>query len=367
MTAGIRLDFAKRFPGGPEIRVTAQLARERPSVTVLFGPSGAGKTTVLRVLAGLLSPDHGAIEVGNRTWSDSARRIFVPARDRGVGFIPQDYSLFPHLTVEKNIAYGLNEQSRRERQARVDEMMTWLGLKGLEKRLPRELSGGQQQRVALGRAVARRPALLLLDEPLAALDAPTRSRLRKELRALLKEVGTTTILVTHDRTDASALGDELVVMDRGRVLQQGPPSEVFGRPVNLATAAIVAVETLQPGRLLDSGDLDLVTVAVGSQKLTAVRGDLPPGIIDVFISIRAEDVVLLKGDPVKSSARNCLAAIVRELSTEGPMVRLDLDCGFPLIALLTKPGVDDLQLKQGDSIWALIKAPNVHLIPRATI
>jgi molybdate transport system ATP-binding protein len=318
---------------------------------------------VLRCLAGLLRPDEGTIRFGEQLWSDAASGMFVPAKDRHVGFVPQDYALFPHLPVEGNVAYGLRVLDAKTRHARVAKMLAWLGLNGLEKRLPHELSGGQQQRVALGRAVAPRPGLLLLDEPLAALDAPARSRLRGELRQLLKAVNAPTVVVTHDRTDALVLGDDLVVMDGGKIVQQGSPAQVFSRPASLAVAGIMAVETIQPGVVLESGEL--MTIAVGNQKLTAVGRDLPPRASEVFVCIRAEDVILMKGDSGQSSARNCLASIVREIVAEGPMVRVDLDCGFPLVAFLTKPACEELGLKTGVSVLALVKAPNVHLIPRA--
>jgi molybdate transport system ATP-binding protein len=362
MSAGIEANFVKRFTGGPEIRVESLSTREQAPVTVLFGPSGAGKTTVLRCLAGLTRPEEGKIGFAEQAWSDASRGFFLPARERGVGFVPQEYALFPHLSVEGNIAYGLNGVGKEQSRSRVAEMVKWLGLEGLEKRLPKELSGGQQQRVALARAVARRPKLLLLDEPLAALDAPTRQRVRGELRRLLKEAGIPSVLVTHDRTDALVLGDDLVVMNEGRLMQQGPVHEVFSRPANLAVAGIVAVETVQPGRVLERGEL--VTVAVGEQKLLALNGELPAATKDVYVCIRAEDVILMKGEPVRSSPRNCLTAVARGFSAEGPMVRIELDCSFPLSALLTRQASEELALQPGDRVLALIKAPNIHLIPR---
>jgi molybdate transport system ATP-binding protein len=262
--------------------------------------------------------------------------------------------------VEGNIAYGLNEVDGPN--ARAAEVIKWLGLEGLETRLPKELSGGQQQRVALGRAVARRPKLLLLDEPLAALDAPTRQRLRGELRRWLKEAGIPSVLVTHDRTDALMLGDDLVVMDAGQVMQQGPVHEVFSRPASVSVAGIVAVETVQAGRVLERGEL--VTVAIGEQKLLALAADLPAENREVYVCIRAEDVILMKGEPGRSSPRNCLKAIVRGLVPEGPMVRIELDCGFPLSALLTRQACEELGLQAGERVLALVKAPNIHLIAR---
>jgi molybdate transport system ATP-binding protein len=363
MSTGIDANFAKRFSGGPEIRVESLRTRDQSAVTVLFGPSGGGKTTVLRCLSGLARPEEGQINFGGQPWSDAARKFFLPARERQVGFVPQEYALFPHLSVERNIAYGLNGAGHDESRNRVAEMIKWLGLEGLEKRLPKELSGGQQQRVALARAVARRPKLLLLDEPLAALDAPTRQRLRGELRRLLKEAAIPSVLVTHDRTDALVLGDDLVVMNEGRLLQQGPVHEVFSRPANLAVASIVAVETVQPGRVLERGDL--VTVSIGEQRLLALAGDLPPDAKDVYVCIRAEDVILMKGEPVRSSPRNCLNAVVRGFTSEGPMVRIELDCSFPLSALLTRQACEELGLTAGERALALVKAPNVHLIARA--
>ncbi len=356
--------FRKRFPGGP--RVDADALRAvcgRASITVLFGASGAGKTTVLRCLAGLERPDSGAIQCGNELWFDQATSVFLPPQQRNIGYLSQDYALFPHLNVERNIGYGLRQAPSPERAARVCEVIRLLDLSGLEKRLPRQLSGGQQQRVALARAVARRPRLLLLDEPLSSLDAPTRLRLRGELRRLLLQLGVPTFLVTHDRLEALALGDDLVVMDNGAIAQSGPVQEVFSRPANLAVAGIVAVETVQPARVLDAAD-GLLIVAVGETKLAALARDLAPGTRDLFLCIHAEDVMLLKGADSPSSPRNHLPATVRTLSREGPMMRIDLDCGFPLAALLTRQACEELDLRPGDRVVALVKAPNVHLIPR---
>lgn len=251
-----------------------------------------------------------------------------------------------------------------DRRKRVAETLRWLELEGLENRWPRELSGGQQQRVALARAVVRRPRLLLLDEPLAALDSPTRLRLRGELRRLLAHADIPTLLVTHDRMEALALGDEIVVMDQGRVLQQGPVREVFSRPANLAVARIVAVETVQPGRVVESAD-GLVTVAVGAVKPTALAAELPSRVSEVYVCIRAEDVILMPQEHSQSSARNCLPATIRVITREGPMMRIELDCGFALTALLTRQACEELSLKPGERLFALVKAPQIHVIPRA--
>ena len=352
--------FARQFPNGPEIAVTD--LRLGPGVTVLFGASGSGKTTLLRCLAGLERPDRGTIHFGGECWFAADRKYFLPARRRGVGFVPQDFALFPHLTVAGNIGYGLNPLSAGEREQRVAESLRWLGLEALAGRLPRELSGCQQQRVALARAVVRRPRLLLLDEPFAALDTPTRLRLRGELRQQLRHTGIPTVLVTHDRFEALALGDAVVVLHGGRNVQQGPVHEVFSRPVNLAVAEITAVETVQPGRIVEIQD-GLATVTVGDVRLTAVAGDLPSGTREVYVCIRAEDVILMPPEAVQSSARNRLAVTVRQLVREGPLVCVHLAGSFPLTALLTQPACQELALREGAPLIALVKAPQVHLIP----
>jgi molybdate transport system ATP-binding protein len=358
----LQAGFSKRFTAGPTIEIQDLRLSLKEGVTVLFGASGSGKTTVLRCLAGLERPDSGTVRFANEVWSDAATGQFLPPRQRDVGFVPQDYALFPHLNVQHNIAYGLNGLAPAKRRTRIAEALQWLGLEGLEERLPRELSGGQQQRVALARALVRQPQLLLLDEPLAALDAPTRQRLRGELRALLRQSKIPAILVTHDRQEALALGDYLLIMHEGRLVQQGPVQEVFNRPMNLAVAGILAVETIQPGRILEVNE-GLVTVEVGEVRLTALSQDLPSGTSEVFVCIRAEDVILTQIGEGPSSPRNRLSATVCALYREGPMVRVDLDCGFPLMGLLTKPACEEMALQTGTRVQALVKAPHIHLIP----
>jgi molybdate transport system ATP-binding protein len=361
MTPGIQASFTKRFAGGPVIRAE-NLRTGRNGVTVLFGPSGSGKTTMLRCLAGLEDPEEGTIQFDGEVWFDSGIKGIVPPQKRNIGFVPQDHALFPHLSVATNIGYGLHGQGAAEKKSRVGEIVRWLGLDGLETRLPSELSSGQQQRVALARAVARKPRLLLLDEPLSALDTPTRQRLRGELRSQLVQSGIPTIVVTHDRLEAMALGDQLVVVDQGRMLQTGPVADVFNHPADLAAAAIVGTETVLLGRVIRVSD-GLATVTVNGLELTALAEDLDSGASAVHLCIRAEDVILLRNGGAQASARNRLSATVLALAPEGPMIRIELDCGFPLKALLTRQACAELALKPGASMVALIKAPHIHLIP----
>jgi molybdate transport system ATP-binding protein len=360
--------FTKRFPNGAVIRgelkpsepLQPRQSRGRRCVTVLFGPSGCGKTTVLRCLAGLERPEEGMIRFGAQTWFDAERGICLAPQQRGIGFVFQDYALFPHLTVEGNVSYGLRNLSRHERRKAVGDILNRFELTQVAEHRPRQLSGGQQQRVALARALVRRPGLLLLDEPLSALDAALREAMRTEFRHWLAECEVPVLLVTHDRTEALALGDEVVVMSGGATQQSGPVLQVFNRPANAEVARIVGIETLQPGRIVDVHE-GLASVEVGTAKLVALP---PPGRVrDVLVGIRAEDVILTQSLENSSSARNCIPAVVESLHVEVPIVRVELDCGFPLKALITRQAAEDLDLRPGMRLTALVKAPHVHLIP----
>ena len=361
-TVELAADFEKQYAGGPLIRFKLRRPEDAFSLTVLFGPSGSGKTTALRCIAGLERPDRGYIRFGNETWFDSERGIFVPPQKRRVGYLFQDYALFPHLTVAKNIGYGLRGISRAERALAVERMMSVLGLTCLANRYPSQISGGQQQRVALARAVVCRPRMLLLDEPLSALDAPTRDQLRGQLRHSLEELRTPGLLVTHDRMDALALGDYMVVLEDGRVCQSGPVQEVFSKPADLSVARIVGVDTVERAKVVEVAN-GLAMVRVGPVQLAAVASN---GIDEeAYVCIHAEDVILKRVDSLpQTSARNCLAGRIHSLDREGPMMRVMLDCGFPLKALVTKQACQDMRLKEGDEVQALLKAASIHLVPR---
>jgi molybdate transport system ATP-binding protein len=362
MNQALTAEFEKHFRGGPVIRATLTQLADSFSITVLFGPSGCGKTTILRCLAGLERPEQGFVRCGPETWFDAAGQVFLPPQRRGIGYLFQDYALFPHLTVARNIAYGLANLSRADRGRKVAEIVALLHLTGLEDRYPAQLSGGEQQRVALARAVVRRPRLLLLDEPLSALDAPTREQLRRDLRRLLAELATPAILVTHDRTEALALADQVIVLDRGVIHQCGSVHDVFAEPADLAVARIVGVETVEPGRIVRIEE-GLASVAVAGLELLALANAAVGE--EVFVCIRAEEVVLQTG-PVHSSARNKLSGTVSWLMPEGPLVRVGLDCGLILTALVTRPACAELELREGARVTALLKVPAIHLIPRGT-
>jgi molybdate transport system ATP-binding protein len=365
MADALTLHFRKTFPKGALIDADLEVVLNPPTVTVLFGPSGSGKTTILRALAGLERSSDSVIHFGREVWADDKNGEFIPPQRRRIGFLFQDYALFSHLTVTGNIRYGLRGLSANERQLRIGQLLERFQLQDLAARYPDQLSGGQKQRVALARTLAPQPRLLLLDEPLSALDGPTREALRGELRHLLSSLCIPVLLVTHDRMEALALGDQVAIVNEGRIVQHASIEEVFRRPLTPAIAKIVAVENVQRARVLEA-DEELVTVAVGEARLIAAASDFPRGASEAFVCIRAENVLLLKsGEAVSASARNRLPAIVKSLTREGPIWRIELDCGFPLTALLTRQACEELALQKNDRVQAMIKATNVHLISRS--
>jgi molybdate transport system ATP-binding protein len=355
------LDIEFGYPSGFEVVCRWSDPIEEPRITVLIGASGSGKTTVLRCIAGLERPHRGRIRFGEEVWFDATRGINLPPQRRNVGVLFQDYALFPHLTVQQNIAYGSRGLDRGETAVRVTELLEMLKLTGFEHRRPRELSGGQQQRVALARAMFRRPRLLLLDEPLSAVDRPTGDELREELATLIRTLAVPAYIVTHDRADALTLADRTVLFDEGRIIQAGSTQEVFDAPLTPAAARLVGVDTVVIGRIA-SVDAGLARVIVGERE---VRAEAPAGTgHDAALCIRAEDVVIARHDVTDSSVMNRWPAVVRSETVQGPFVRVGLDCGFRLAALVTRDAWARLALRPGDRAWAIVKAASIRALPR---
>jgi len=359
MAGRLVASFLRQHAPAVSIRADLELDGGDTRVMVLFGPSGSGKTTILRCLAGLDRPQEGFIRFGDEVWFDAAARIDRPPQQRRLAYVSQDYGLFPHLTVEQNIRFGMD--AGPQPRDRVEAILRTVHLEGMAARLPNQLSGGERQRVALARALAREPRLILLDEPLAALDLPLRDPMRQELRRFLRSVDVPSLVVTHDRVDALTLGDRMAVLAGGYIRQVGPVHDVFSRPVDLAVAASVGVETVVPGEIVGSGD-GLVTVRVGSVEIRVAA----PAIVarSVFACIRAEDVTLETSLRRDVSARNQLTGRVTSLQPEGGVVRVTVDCGFLLSAMITRPACDELRLTGGSPVTAAVKATAVHLIAR---
>jgi len=362
---------------------------------VLLGPSGAGKSAFLRTVAGLSAPQEGSISFGARdeVWFDASSGAMVPSHRRRIGYCQQDPLLFPHLRVWENVAYPLNGRrprlGRRERRdlARA-ELSAW-GVEALADARVDEISGGEQARVALARAFAPRPQLLLLDEPFASLDPPTREALMEKAQSILRERGTPAVWVTHDREEALTLGRTMAVVQNGRVAQTGVPEEIFRRPASPEVAAFVGLGTVWHG-IVQAREAGVMRVRCASLVLRATGG-LAPG-TPVVTFIRSEDVELLPlsapageadapasarpavaaaarapggEDPrkggMRGSARNEIPATVVSLRPQGLQVIVDLDAGHPLAATLTKASVWELGLKPGLPVLARIKAVAVRV------
>jgi len=330
-------------------------------VTAIFGPSGAGKTSLLDLIAGLRAATSAFIRLDAQVFADSERGVCLPARSRNIGYVPQDLALFPHLSVRQNLLYGRKSEQPADSPFTMERVVDVLEIQPLIQRSVTELSGGEKQRVALARALISSPRLLLLDEPLASLDAPLKAKIIPYLRRIRHEFKVPTLCVTHDRFEALALEDEIVVLINGKVCQTGPVLEVFNRPADTAVAKIVGVETLLPGVITGTSE-GLAAIQVGNAKLTALAPETPGN--SVFVCIRGEDVTLQRDSVTASSVRNRLAARVISLRAEGALVRVQLDAGFPLCALVTRPACVELQLEEGALVTALVKAPAIHLVPR---
>jgi molybdate transport system ATP-binding protein len=363
------VDITKRFASGVTIAANLDVSMPAGTILVLFGPSGSGKTTVVRAIAGLDRPQQGRIVFGGERWLDAERGLFVDPQRRRVGYVFQESALFPHLSVLENVRYGIGQGpstlviANGPSRLGPYDLLEMLGVQDLANRRPTQLSGGQAQRVALARALAAAPRLLLLDEPFAAVDAPARSALRRLLRSCIERLGVPAVLVTHDRTEAIALGDQIAVLVEGRIRQVGPVLDVFRRPADLAVAQSVGVESVIPAHV-ERVDNGLVELRVGGATLRAVEAAGESGAREVFACIRAEDVTVERGASVHASARNHLPGRIVAIEPEGPIERLTLDCGFPLTALITRHAREELELHVGAPVTAAIKATAIHLVAR---
>jgi molybdate transport system ATP-binding protein len=323
----------------------------------LLGPNGAGKTTALRAIAGLQPIDDGRIELDDIALDEPATGVFVPTAARPIGMVFQDYLLFPRLSALENVAFGLRARGIPKQEARR-RALHWLerfGLADHGAQRPRSLSGGQAQRVALARALATSPRLLLLDEPLAALDARTRMQVRGDLRRHLASFGGARILVTHDPVDAMVLADRLMVLEAGRVSQAGSVAEVARHPRSRYVAELVGVTLLEGKR---AGE-HLVLLPSGAH--LTVADPLPAD--DVAIAVRPQAVALHREEP-EGSARNVWPATVVEMQVDRDRVRVELEGPVPLVAEVTPAAVTDLNLVPGSAVWTSVKAVDLTAYER---
>jgi molybdate transport system ATP-binding protein len=347
LEAGLRLRL-----GGLQLEV--ELGVGTGELVVLLGPNGAGKTTLLRALAGLLALDHGRVVLDGVLLEDTEAGTWVPTERRPIGFVFQDYLLFPHLSALENVAFGLRARGVPRAEARR-QAAAWLDRVGLAAHAgarPRALSGGQAQRVALARAMAGDPRLLLLDEPLAALDAATRTEVRRDLRRHLASFDGTRLLVTHDPLEAMALADRLIVLEGGHVTQTGNPAEVSQRPRSRYVAELVGVN-LYRGRA-DGAQVELD----GGGRLVAAgehRGE-------VFAAVHPHAVALHRRPP-EGTPRNVLDGTADTLDVVGDRVRVRVAGTVPIVAEVTPAAAAELRLADGGPVWASVKATEITVYP----
>ena len=365
ISSELEVRIRKRFPN-PEGSFNLNVHfRALAGFTILFGASGAGKTTLLDCIAGLSDPDDGRIAVGGEDLYDSEKKRNVAAWKRRIGYVHQDLALFPHLTAGENVAYGLRALRAAERQTRSREILEAFRIDGLRDRRPAQISGGERQRVALARALVTEPRALLLDEPLAALDRPTKSSLVGDLRGWNQNHRVPILFVTHNGEEVFALGDEVIVLDEGKIVAQGRPHEVMRAPrletvanlsgfENIFDATVLALHDDRGSMTcrLRSGQVDLVTPLVRAEVGSRLR-----------VGVRAGDLLLATEKPRGLSARNVLPGKIRRLEQRDVTVSAMVDCGGTEFEVhVTLAARDALQLGPGKNVWVVVKTHSCHVM-----
>ncbi|MGA2743185.1 MAG: molybdenum ABC transporter ATP-binding protein [Candidatus Sulfotelmatobacter sp.] len=369
----LQASLRKRLPSGGREFVLEVDFQTAPGFTILFGPSGAGKTTLLDCVAGLTRPDSGHIAIGDRVWFDAATdaslsSVDLPVAKRRVGYVFQSLALFPHLTVEQNVQYGLTHLPQAERAARSSAILQAFRIPHLARRYPREISGGESQRTALARTLVTDPAVLLLDEPLAALDAATKSKIIDDLRLWNQAHRIPILYVTHSREEVFALGERVLLLDAGRIVAQGSPHEVIAAPQQETVAQLVGfenvfdavVEAIRPER----GTMTCRIAGDGGAVLLEtplVRGGVGS---ELRVGIRAGDILLATVAPVGLSARNVIPGRISSLEQRDVIVSARVKCRVEMEVHLTLAARDSLQLETGKEVWLVIKTHSCHLMQR---
>jgi len=339
-------------------RLEVDFAVSPGEVVGVLGPNGAGKTTLLRALAGLIALTEGSVVLAGQTLDDAASSTFVPAENRAVGLVFQNYRLFPHLSVRDNVAFAARAMGEPRRAAAhaAERWLDRLGLREFAKRKPHQLSGGQAQRVALARALAAGPDLLLLDEPLAALDARTRLEIRAELRRHLADFPGPTLLVTHDPLEAMVMTDRLLVIEDGRIVQQGSPAEVARRPATQYIARLVGLNLYAGTRTGATS----VALDAGGTLVAASAGGVDER---VLLALRPTAIALHTSKPDHSSPRNVWPGTIAGLELLVDRVRVQVDGSPPALVDITPAAVAELDLTAGASVWLSAKATDLDAYP----
>jgi molybdate transport system ATP-binding protein len=333
-------------------------------ITILFGPSGAGKSTLLDCIAGLARPNAGRIVVGELALFDSQAGVNCPPQARRIAYVFQTLALFPHMSAEENVYYGLDGMPPRERDARVDEILKAFRVEKLRARKPAEISGGERQRIALARSLVTQPRVLLLDEPLSGLDAELKAAIVDDLRAWNMARRIPILYVTHTREEVDALGERVIAMDRGRVITTGTPMEVLEAPRHKRLAQAAGFENLLSGTVVDLREADgVMRVRLNESRCEievplgyAAAGDR------VHLAIRAGDILLATSQPHDLSARNVLEGKIVAMEQRGTLVRARVNCGVEFNVHLTPGAVRSLSLAEGARVWLVLKTHSCHLV-----
>lgn len=332
----------------------AEVCVDDDELRVLVGPNGAGKTTFLRALSGLLPLDDGCVRIAGDVVDNPRDDVFVPPERRSIGVVFQDSLLFPHMTVLENVAFGLRARAVRRSQARA-RALEWLERIGLADRRdarPGTLSGGQAQRVALARALAPEPALLLLDEPLAALDVQHRASVRRELRELLAGFHGARILVTHDAVDALTLADRIMILEEGRITQVGTSDDIAARPRSAYVADLVGVNLFH-----GTATGQTIRLTGGATLTVAEQHDGP------VLAVVAPSAVVLHEAAPAGTARNVWPGVIVGLERYGDRVRVRVDGAMPIVAEVTPEAISALGLRVDSRVWAAVKATEIDVFP----
>jgi molybdate transport system ATP-binding protein len=359
----------KRFAGQQEFAVDVAF-EAATGFTILFGASGAGKTTLLDCVAGLTRPDSGRISIGDRVVFDFSSGVNLPVAERHVGYVFQNLALFPHMTAEENVSYGLKHLPSDERRQRTSAMLQAFRIAHLSRRNVRDISGGERQRVALARTLVTDPQLLLLDEPLAALDSPTKSHIIDDLQQWNRTRGIPILYVTHSREEVFALGESVIVLEAGRILRQGTPHEVMSAPLQETVAQLAGFENIFDAVVeAVSPDRGTMTCRLsGDRGATSIETPLVRGGVGTSfrIGIRAGDILLATALPRALSARNIIPGRIVSLDQRDVMISARVQCAVEMEVHLTLAARDSLQLEVGREVWLVIKTHSCHLMQRAT-
>ena len=330
-----------------------------PGVTILFGASGAGKSQTLRAIAGLARPDEGRIAVGGEVFFDSARGVDLPVRRRRAGYLFQNLALFPHMTALENVEFGASAAGRRGRRAKALELLERFGVAHAAGRRPRAVSGGEAQRVALARALAGEPRLLLLDEPLSALDEPVKLDIISALKELNRGLRLPILYVTHSRDEALSLGERALVFERGRVVARGEPHEVFAAPTRLSVARLTGVENVFEGTVLSRSEAAGTMLVELRGEREVCRVEVPLGRAGeggrVRVAVRSGDILLATVEPRGLSARNLLRGRVERVERRAEQTLVHVRAGVVWAASVTRQSVRELGLDVGSRVWLAFK------------